>query len=334
MKSCLKMGALSVSLFCPSLVVAADAITLQLKWVTQGQFAGYYVAQEKGFYGDEGLDVTIKPGGPDITPEQILAGGGADIVTTWMPAALAAREKGLPMVNIAQVFQESAQMTTCLKSSGIETPADFEGKTIGVWFGGNEYPFLTWMNMLGLSVDGANPDITLLKQGFNVDPILHGQADCIATAIYNEYWQIIESGIFTQDDLLTFPWQDQGVGLLEDGLYVLEERLSDPEWVDIYARFLRASLKGWEYAAENQKESVDIILENDMTGAQTEQHQITQIEEIAKLIDGPDQGMGYLDEADYARTINILLENDVLTETPENAFSHVVFEAMKALPAN
>ena len=75
---------------------AADKVTLQLKWVTQAQFAGYYVAKDKGFYKQEGLDVTIKPGGPDIAPEQVLAGGGADVVVDWLPAALAAREKGAP----------------------------------------------------------------------------------------------------------------------------------------------------------------------------------------------------------------------------------------------
>ena len=217
---------------------AADKVTLQLKWVTQGQFAGYYVAQDKGFYKDAGLDVTIKPGGPDIAPEQVIAAGGADVIVDWMPAALAAREKGEPLVNIAQIFQKSAQMTTCRKDTGITKPADFKGKTIGVWFGGNEYPFMTWMNKLGYSYTGAKPDVILLKQGFNVDPLLQKQADCIATMVYNEYWQIIESGQLKADDLVTFKWQDQGVGMLEDGLYTLEKNLRDPKEVDKLARFV------------------------------------------------------------------------------------------------
>src|SRR6202167_3748126 len=160
---------------------AADKVTLQLKWVTQAQFAGYYVAKDKGFYKDEGLDVTIKPGGPDIAPEQVLAGGGADVVVDWMPAALAAREKGVPLVNIAQPFKRSGMMLTCRKDSGIASPADFKDKTLGVWFFGNEYPFMAWMDKLKLSTDGASPDVTVLKQGFNVDPILQKQAACIST---------------------------------------------------------------------------------------------------------------------------------------------------------
>ncbi|OYW57927.1 MAG: nitrate ABC transporter substrate-binding protein, partial [Rhodobacterales bacterium 12-65-15] len=150
----------------------AEDVTLQLKWVTQAQFAGYYVAQAKGFYEEEGLNVTILPGGPDIAPTQVIAGGGADVVIDWMPSALAAREKGLALVNIAQPFASSGMMLTCLAETGITTPADFADKTLGVWFFGNEYPFLSWMSQLGLATDGSAGGVTVLKQGFNVDPLL------------------------------------------------------------------------------------------------------------------------------------------------------------------
>src|SRR6478736_4443289 len=143
---------------------AADKITLQLKWVTQAQFAGYYVAKDKGFYEEEGLDVDIKPGGPDIAPAQVIAGGGADVVVDWMPSALATREKGVALVNIAQVFKRSGMELTCRADSGVKTPADFKGKTLGVWFGGNEYPFLSWMDKLKLKTSGPDADIKVLKQ--------------------------------------------------------------------------------------------------------------------------------------------------------------------------
>src|SRR5690606_7234037 len=141
--------------------LAADSVTLQLKWVTQAQFAGYYVAKDKGFYEEEDLDVEIKPGGPDIAPPQVIAGGGADVVVDWMPAALAARERGLPLVNIAQPFKSSGMMLTCLKESGVATPNDFKGKTLGVWFFGNEYPFLSWMAHLGYSTEGGPDGVTV-----------------------------------------------------------------------------------------------------------------------------------------------------------------------------
>src|SRR5262245_66065947 len=100
-------GAISLGAF---QALAADKVTLQLKWVTQAQFAGYYVAKDKGYYEEENLDVEIKPGGPDIAPPQVLAGGGADVIIDWMPSALATREKGVPVVNIAQPFKSSAMM--------------------------------------------------------------------------------------------------------------------------------------------------------------------------------------------------------------------------------
>ena len=311
---------------------AADALTLQLKWVTQAQFAGYYVAKEKGFYTDEGLDVTIKAGGPDVNPSQVIAGGGADVVVDWMPSALATREKGVPLVNIAQVFQKSGLMLTCRKDSGIKSPADFKDKTLGVWFGGNEYPFLNWMNKLGLKTDGSAGGVKVLKQGFNVDPILQKQADCISTMTYNEYWQIIESGQLKADDLITFKYEDEGVATLEDGLYTLEATLKDPAKVEKLAKFLKASMKGWEYAEAHQDEAVKIVLDNDETGAQTEAHQKTMMQEIAKLLGENPKGTGYLDEAAYERTVKTLMSggsDPVISKEPEGAWTHEVIDKAK-----
>ena len=249
--------------------LAADKLTLQLKWVTQGQFAGYYVAQDKGFYEEEGLEVDIKPGGPDVAPPQVIAGGGADVVVDWMPSALATREKGVPLVNIAQPYKKSGMMLTCRKDTDITKPEDFRGRTLGVWFGGNEYPFLSWMNHLNIPTQGGDDGVVVLKQGFNVDPLIQKQADCISTMTYNEYWQVIDAGI-PEDQLIVFPYEEQGAATLEDGLYVLDKSLEDPEMVNKLARFVRASMKGWKYAAEHPDEAAEIILENDSSGAQTQ----------------------------------------------------------------
>ncbi len=302
----------------------AQELTLQLKWVTQAQFAGYYVAKDKGFYEEEGLDVTILPGGPDIAPTQVLAGGGADVIVEWMPAALAAREKGLPLVNIAQPFKASGMMLTCLKESGITDPkTDFKGKTLGVWFSGNEYPFLSWMSQLGLSTEGGPDGVTVLKQGFNVDPLLQKQAACISTMTYNEYGQVLDAGI-APDDLVTFKYEDQGVATLEDGLYVLESTLEDDAMVTDLVKFVRASMKGWKYAEENPEEAAQIVLDNDETGAQTMDHQVRMVTEIGKLTAGSN---GTLDEADYQRTVDTLMaggSDPVISKAPEGAFNHII----------
>lgn len=334
MKRTLITMATGVALFASSFSAnAADKMTLQLKWVTQAQFAGYYAALENGYYKDEGIDLTIKPGGPDIAPAQVLAGGGADVIVDWLPSALATREKGLPLVNIAQVYGESGMMLTCLKSSGIKTPEDFKGKTLGVWFFGNEYPFLSWMSKLGYPTTGGKDGVTVLKQGFNVDPIFQGQADCVSTMTYNEYGQIIDGGL-TPDELVLFKYEEEGVATLEDGLYVLEENLKDPKKVESYAKFLKASLKGWEWAAEHPKEAALIVLEYDDTGAQTEAHQIRMMTEVAKLLGKGEKGIGYLDPAAYQRTVDILLGSDsapVITKEPVGAYSHIVFDKYKML---
>ena len=134
---------------------AADTVTIQLKWVAQAQFAGYFVARDKGFYKEAGLDVTIKPGGPDVAPPQVIAGGGADVVVDWMPSALASREKGVPLVNISQTFKRSGLELTCRADTGIKKPTDLKGKTVGIWYGGNEYPFLSWMSKLNYKTVGS-----------------------------------------------------------------------------------------------------------------------------------------------------------------------------------
>ncbi|WP_127558155.1 ABC transporter substrate-binding protein [Saccharospirillum alexandrii] len=322
--------AAGAALFASSLVAhAADELTLQLKWVTQAQFAGYYVALENGYYEDEGIDLTIRPGGPDIAPAQVLAGGGADIVVDWLPSALATREKGLPLVNIGQIYDASGMMLTCLESSGIESPEDFGGKTLGVWFFGNEYPFLNWMAKLGYSTQGGE-GVTVLKQGFNVDPLFQGQADCVSTMTYNEYWQVIDGGM-TPDELVLFKYEDEGVATLEDGLYVLEEDLADPAMVESYAKFLKATIKGWEWAMENPEAAAMIVLEYDETGAQTEEHQVRMMTEVAKLLSTSGEGIGYLEPAAFDRTVDILLGSDsdpVITQVPQGAYSHAVFNAM------
>jgi NitT/TauT family transport system substrate-binding protein len=309
-----------------SVAQAADDVSLQLKWVTQAQFAGYYVALDKGFYSDEDLNVTIKPGGPDIAPAQVIAGGGADVVLDWMPSALASREKGLDLVNIAQPFKTSGMMLTCRKDAGISSPADFAGKTLGVWFFGNEYPFLSWMSKLGLKTDGSDGGVTVLKQGFNVDPILQGQAACVSTMTYNEYWQIIDAGL-TPDDLVVFKYEDQGVATLEDGMYVLGENLKDAAFKDKMVRFVRASMKGWKYAESHPDEAAGIVLDNDASGAQTEKHQKRMMGEIAKLTAGSN---GALDPADFQRTVDSLLgggSDPVITKQPEGAWTHEITDA-------
>ncbi len=308
--------------------MAADKVTVQLKWVPQAQFAGYYMAAAKGYYKAEGLDVTIKPGGPDISPVQVIAGNQADVVVNWMPDALAAREAGVPLVNIAQVFNRSGLMLTCKKSSGVATPKDLKGKTLGVWFGGNEYPFLNWMGKLGYKTD---TDIKVLKQGFNVDPLLQNQAACISTMIYNEYWQVVDAGV-KEKDLVTFFYEDQGVASLEDGLYVMEAKLKDPAFVARMGKFLKATLKGWNDAVKDPEGAAKAVVAADTSGSSSLKVQKRQMENVAKLITtAGTPKIGYLEPAAYERTVKVLMaggSDPVIKKDPGKAgYSHAVWDA-------
>jgi NitT/TauT family transport system substrate-binding protein len=294
-----------------------------LKWSADAQFAGYYVAKEKGFYSDANLDVTILPGGPDVAPEQVIAGGGADVIVDWMANALAARDKGVALVNIAQPFKAGGLQLTCWKSSGVTTPADLKGKTLGVWFSGNEYPFFAWMSQLGIKADGDNADVKVIKQAFNVDPLLQHQADCISTMSYNEYWQVLESGV-NPDDLIVFKYSDNNASMLEDGLYTTEDKLKDPAMVDRLGRFVKASMQGWEYAQQHPDEAVQIVEANDPTGAISHEHETHMMDEVNKLTAG---STGALDPAAYKQTIDMLLAQKIISAEPTGASTTAVTDA-------
>ncbi len=297
--------------------MAADKVTLQLKWVTQAQFGGYFVAKDKGFYEEEGLDVEIKPGGPDIAPEQVIAGGGADVIVTWMAAALAARDKGVNLVNIAQPFKKAGMQLVCPKDGPVKTEADFKGKTLGVWFFGNEYPFYAWMNKLGLSTEGGADGVTVLKQSFDVQPLIQKQADCISVMTYNEYWQLIDAG-YKPEDLTVFNYSAMGNDLLEDGLYAMEKSLKDPAFEDKMVRFVRASMKGWQYAVDNPDEAAGMVVD---AGGQDENHQKRMMGEVAKLIDN---AYGKLIEDAYKRTADALVAQKIITKEPEGAWTSTI----------
>ena len=315
------LGAIAgAALLAASQALAADPLTLQLKWVTQAQFGGYYVAKDKGFYADEGLDVTIKPGGPDSAPETVIAGGGADVIVDWMAGALAAREKGTMLVNIAQPFTKAGMELVCPKDTGIASEADFKGKTLGVWFFGNEYPFYAWMNKIGMPTDGGPDGVTVLKQSFDVQPLIQKQADCISVMTYNEYGQVLDAG-FKPEDLIVFNYSAMGNDLLEDGLYVLEDKLKDPAFKDKMVRFVRASMKGWDYALAHPEESAQIVVDN---GGQDLNHQIYMMGEVAKLTAG---GNGVLNEAAYDRTEKALLDQKIITTKPSGAWTHDITDA-------
>jgi NitT/TauT family transport system substrate-binding protein len=237
-----------------------------------------------------------------------------------MGGALAAREKGTMLVNIAQPFAKAGMELVCPKYTGIKTEADFKGKTLGVWFYGNEYPFYAWMHKLGLKTDGGPDGVTVLKQSFDVQPLIQKQADCISVMTYNEYGQVLDAG-FKPEDLTVFNYSAMGADLLEDGLYVIGDKLKDPAFKDKIVRFVKASMQGWDYALAHPDEAAQIVVDN---GGQDLDHQKYMMGEVAKLTAG---GNGVLKEAAYQRTEQALLDQGIIKTKPEGAWTHEITDA-------
>jgi len=304
-----------------------DKVRLQLKWVTQAQFAGYYAAKEKGLYAQENIDATIIPGGPDIVPEQVVAGGGAEFGIDWLPSLLSAREQGTPLVNVAQVFQYSGMREVAYKTSGIKTPADLKGRKVAVWFGGNEFELLATLEKYKLD---RNKDVTLVQQPFDMNLLVGKQVDAAAAMTYNEYKQVLDAGA-KPEDLVLIDFNQEGTAMLEDGLFAREDWLKDAKHKDVAARFLRASLKGWEYCRDHADECTDIVLKQSPTLGK--EHQTWMMREINKLIWGPPEptvGVGFMDPAAFTRTADIAYKFKVIKQpATDAAYTHEIWELAK-----
>jgi NitT/TauT family transport system substrate-binding protein len=293
-----------------------DPVKLQLQWFIQAQFAGYFAAQEKGFYDDWCLDVEIVEGGVDIVPQQQLADGAVDFALAWVPKALATREAGANIVDIAQVFQRSGTLQVSFKDAGITSPAEFAGKTIGNWGFGNEYEIFA-----ALAAENLDPatDVSLVQQDFNMDGLLSGDIDAAEAMTYNEYAQVLEAvnpdtgELYTPDELNVVSYEEVGVGMLQDAIWADGARMSDESYVDLAGRFVAASLQGWAYCRDNVQDCVDIVVaKGSKLGAS---HQLWQMNEINKLIWPAANGVGMIDSAAWDRTVQIAMDTPNLEGT-------------------
>lgn len=291
-------------------------VKIQLKWVPQAQFAGIFVAKEKGFYEDEGLDVEIIPGGPDVVIEQQVVNGAADIGVTSFDSLLVNRDNGLPLVSIAQVLQKSSYRFVASKASGIDEPAKMKGKKVGMWTGSQQFQVLAFMEKNGLD---PKKDVELVKQGFTMDQFFNKQLDVAVSTIYNEYHVVLESGV-KEEDLYVYDFEDAGVGMLEDTLIVKDEWLKNNRETAVKA--IRATMKGWNYAIANQAESVDIVMSAVTEGSTTKEHQTTMLMEMAKLVkpEGFTEAQvgSFVDEA-VQRTVDIALKYELIKKAPDLA---------------
>jgi NitT/TauT family transport system substrate-binding protein len=302
---------------------AATKVTLQLKWVTQAQFAGYYAAAEKGYYKQAGLDVKIKIGGPDIIPEQVVAGGQAEFGIDWVPSLLSARDKGTKLVDIGQVFTRSGMTQITWKDSGISSISKMRGKKVGNWLGGNEFELFAALTRAGMD-PSKNKGVTIVKQPFDMNLFLKRQIDSASAMTYNELAQVLESknpktGKLTKlSDLNVLKMENIGTGMLEDDIFTTEKWISDKSHQATAKKFLAASFKGWIWCRDHASDCVNFVLKQGPTLLKG--HQTWQMNEINALIWPAPQGIGVMSKAAFDRTAKIAKQFKVIKKTPSGAY--------------
>jgi NitT/TauT family transport system substrate-binding protein len=312
-------------------------VTLQSKWVVQAQFAGYYAAKDQGYYEDEGLDVDIRPGGPDIVPEQVVLGGQAEFGINWLDSTLATRDKGQNIVNIAQVFTRSGMTEVTWKDSGLDQITDLKGKKVGVWLGGNEHKLFAALNKNGID---PQKDAEIVAQPFDMELFLKRDIDAAAAMTYNELAQVLETKnadtgqLHSIDELNVMKMSDLGTGALEDGIFVREDWIEDGENRETADKFLQASFRGWIYCRDNPDACVDIVLKNGPTLG--EGHQRWQMNEINKLIWPAPNGIGIMEAESWDITKEIALEGKVISKpASDDAYrTDIAEEAVAKLEAD
>jgi len=305
-----------------------DKVTLQLKWVTQAQFAGYYAAVEKGYYKRLGLAVNLKVGGPDITPEQVVLSGQAQFGLDWLPNLFATREKGGKIVSIAQIFARSGMTELTWKDSGLNSIAKLKGKKVGVWCCGNQPELFAALNKNGIN-PASSSDVTIVNQPFDMNLFLQRKVDAAAAMTYNELAQVLETKnpktdqLYKLSDLNVFKMASPavGTGMLEDNIFTTEKYLKTPSNKTTIVNFLRASMQGWIYCRDHVQECTNIVLKNGT--ALGHGHQLWQMNEINKLVWPSTNGIGIIDKSAWDQTVQIAQStknadgDTVLTKAPE-----------------
>lgn len=309
-------------------------VTLQLQWFAQGQFAGYYAAVDQGFYEAVGLDVTIAEGGADIVPQTVLADGAADFAIAWVPKALASREQGAMITDVAQIFQRSGTLQVSFADAGIDSVDDLAGKNVGSWGFGNEFELFAALTEAGLD---PMADVTLVQQAFDMSGLLSGDIDAAQAMTYNEYAQLLETvdpetgELYTAEDFSALDWNDVGTAMLQDAIWASSDRLDDPEFQETTVAFIKASIEGWIYARDNPEEAAQIVVDSgSQLGAS---HQLWMVNEINRLVWPSPDGIGIIDEGAWQQTVDIAMGTTnqdgatVLTEEPsEGAWTNEFVE--------
>jgi NitT/TauT family transport system substrate-binding protein len=309
-------------------------IRLQLQWLPQGQFAGYFAAVENGYFEEEGLEVEIIESGGDIVPQDALANGDVDYAIAWVPKVLGSIEQGANLTDIAQIFQRSGTLQVSWADSDISSVADFEGKKIGSWGFGNEWEIFAAMAAEGLD----SSTVEIITQDFNMNAFLQGDIDAAQAMTYNEYAQLLETvdpetgELYTEDDFNVISYQDTVGAMLQDAIWADTERLeSDEEYQETTVAFLKAVIKGWAFVRDNPEEASEITIAAGSGWGPS--HELWMVNETNKLIWPAPNGIGVIDEAAWDQTVEGALSavnesgaSPITEEPPASAWTNEYIE--------
>jgi len=281
-------------------------VTLQLQWVAQAQFAGYYAALEQGYYKDEGLDVKIREAGTDTVPIKSVADGDADYAISWVPKVLGSIEQGVNVTDVAQIFERSGTTQISFKDKDITTAADLKGAKVGSWGFGNQWELFAGMQKADINTDTG---IKLVQQAFDMKGFLAGDIDAAQAMTYNEYAQVLETvnpdtgNLYQPDELNVINWNDEGTAMLQDAIWADTEKLKDKDFQDETVKFIKASIKGWVYARDNAQKAADIVTAAGSTLGTS--HQLWMTNEVNKLLWPSTDGLGVIQKKAWDQTAKI-----------------------------
>lgn len=286
-------------------VQTPDQVIVQLKWVHQAQFAGFYAADKKGFYAEENIDITLMAGGPDISVDMMIAdliSGETTFAIRGADEIIKARADANPIVAIAVIYQRNPWVYMSLQGAGIKRPQDLVGRRLMV------APQAGIQHLAFLDKVGIDPSSieTIPDYERGVTRLTSSQIDVQLSFGVGPRLEFEEKGFE-----LNLIWlDDYGIKSYGDTIVATEELVQqDPELVE---RFLRATLKGWRYAIENPDEAVDMTLQYDPT--LTRDHQVRMMETQTPLIHTGEDQIGWMRAAVWEGMLDLMLEHGLLDE--------------------
>ena len=303
-------------------------IRLQLAWSHQSQFAGIYVAQLRKHFRNEGVDLIVFPGGSGINPIHELQVGNADVAISWFNNAYELSTPDKPVTNIAQIFSGSGLNIACRISSGVYSPADLQGKKIGIWGIGDQKIVHEWLDHLKIPKDS----VEVVYQQPDGQDLIDGKVACATIMTYNEYWNILRSGIADSDLVIVDP-QTYGVFNLEDGLYVMRERLDDPLFREQMVRLIRALRKGWMEARIAPSLAAQAV--QSYAPRLDPMQQLHELQVVLDLIPKDKQQFGLLDLSKYKNSVQRLNASDP-SNKPETSklWTHTIWDELQKQDGN